>query len=76
MRVLALAKAYYPDMDVTKLTGGFPEFNLDKSKFDSASFQKIDRNSPCCFCHLQHHKCWGKDNPVPPEAGKETRQGV
>ena len=45
MRVLALAKAYYPDMDVTKLMGGFPEFNLDKSKFDSASFQKIDRET-------------------------------
>ena len=21
-------------------------------------------------------RCWGKDNPVPPEAGKKTRQGV
>ena len=45
MRVLALAKAYYPDIDVTKLMGGFPEFNLDKSKFDSISFQKIDRET-------------------------------
>ena len=31
--------------DLTKLMGGFPEFNLDKSKFDSASFQKIDRET-------------------------------
>ena len=45
MRVLALAKAYSPDIDVTKLMGGFPEFNLDKSKFDSVSFQKIDRET-------------------------------
>ena len=45
MRVLALAKAYYPDIDVTKLMGGFPEFNLDKSKFDSISFQKIDQET-------------------------------
>ena len=22
------------------------------------------------------HGCWGKDNPVPPEAGKKTRRGV
>ena len=45
MRVLALAKAYYPDIDVSKLMGGFPEFNLDKSKFDRSSFQKIDRET-------------------------------
>ena len=45
MRVLALAKAYYPDIDVSKLMGGFPEFNLDKSKFDHISFQKIDRET-------------------------------
>ena len=43
MRVLALAKAYYPNIDANKLMGGFPEYNLDGSKFDGTSFQKIDR---------------------------------
>ena len=45
MRVLALAKAYYPEIDASKLTSGFPEFNLDGSKFDEKSFQKIDRET-------------------------------
>ena len=43
--VLALAKAYYPNIDASKLMGGFPEYNLDGSKFDSTSFQKIDRET-------------------------------
>ena len=45
MRVLALAKAYYPDIEANKLMGGFPEFNLDGSKFDEKSFQRIDRET-------------------------------
>ena len=40
MRVLALAKAYYPEIEASKLTGGFPEFNLDGSKFDKKVFPK------------------------------------
>ena len=45
MRVLALAKAYYPDIEANKLMGGFPEYNLDGSKFDGKSFQKIDHET-------------------------------
>ena len=45
MRVLALAKAYYPNIEASKLMGGFPEYNLDGSKFDSKSFQQIDRET-------------------------------
>ena len=53
MRVLALAKAFYPEIEATKLTGGFPEFNLDGSKFDEKSFQKIDRET----CHVATSIC-------------------
>ena len=45
MRVLALAKAYYPDIEANKLMGGFLEYNLDGSKFDGKSFQSIDRET-------------------------------
>ena len=45
MRVLALAKAYYPNIDASKLMGGFPEYNLDGSKFGPESFQQIDRET-------------------------------
>ena len=30
MRVLALAKAYYPNIDANQLMAGFPEYNLDE----------------------------------------------
>ena len=43
--MLALAKTYYPEIEASKLTGGFPEFNLDGSKFDEKSFQNIDRET-------------------------------
>ena len=45
MRVLALAKAYYPNIDASKLMGGFIEYNLDGSKFGPESFQQIDRET-------------------------------
>ena len=45
MRVLALAKAYYPNIDANQLMAGFLEYNLDGSKFDGASFQKIDHET-------------------------------
>ena len=43
MRTLALAKSHYPDIDPAKLAKGFPEFNLDGSKFDDKSFAQIDK---------------------------------
>ena len=34
LRVLSLVVSHYPDIDPTKVVGGFPEFNSDNSKFD------------------------------------------
>ena len=45
MRVFALSKAYYPNIDASKLMGGFPRYNLDGSKFGPQSFQQIDRET-------------------------------
>ena len=56
MCVLALAKAYYLDIEANKLMGGFSEYNLDGSKFDSKSFQKIDRETHHAANHMQHHQ--------------------
>ena len=35
MMSLSRAKAYVLDMDLSKMTGGFPEFNTDGSEFSS-----------------------------------------
>ena len=41
IRVLALAKANYPDLDPARLSSGFPEFNTDGSKFSDKDYARV-----------------------------------
>ena len=41
MRGLALGKAYYPNLDPSPLTKGFPQFNTDGSPFDKRSYSRV-----------------------------------
>ena len=41
MRCLALAKAYHPTLDPSLLAGGFPEFNVDGTKFGKRCYSRV-----------------------------------
>jgi len=45
MRVMALAKAHYPDIDPEKLAGGFPQFNLDNTEFSAKDLTAISKET-------------------------------
>jgi len=45
MRVMALAKAHYPDIDPAKLAAGFPQFNLDNTEFDAKDLAAISKET-------------------------------
>ena len=45
MRVMALAKAHYPDIDPAKLVGGFPQFNLDNTEFGGKDLDAISKET-------------------------------
>ena len=42
---MALAKACYPDLDPAKLSSGFPEFNVDGSKFSDKDFARVSNET-------------------------------
>ena len=41
MRMLALAKSYYPNLDPAPLMKGFPEFNADGTPFNKKSYGRV-----------------------------------
>ena len=41
MRSLALAKAYYPNLDPAPLASGFPEYNFDGTPFDRKAYGRV-----------------------------------
>ena len=41
MRSLALAKAYYPQLDPAPLASGFPEYNADGTPFDRKTYSRV-----------------------------------
>ena len=45
MRVMALTKAHYPDIDLAKLAGGFPQFNLDNTEFGGKDLAAISKET-------------------------------
>ena len=46
----------------------------DKDALDEARDIALSRTATYQQSLRNYHGCWGKDNPVPPEAGNETRQ--
>ena len=45
MRVMALAKAYFPELKPELLARGFPQFKADGSQYGSKDFGRIDKET-------------------------------
>ena len=51
MRVMALAKAYFPELKPDLLARGFPQYNADGTQYSSKDIGRIDRETrlPACM---------------------------
>ena len=74
LRVLALAKACYPDIDPAKLAGGFPRFNADGTEFSDKDFARVVRETRVIATSIADELDLKKFQPSYDQDGKKVVQ--